>query len=107
MAQIAIPKVRDDRPAVEYRVRLDPSLNDELLLYRQLYVRTYGQEIDPKDLLEPIVRRFLAADRSFRKFKKQLVGKPPSPLTPAMLPGSRERASTSQFSKNFQSGVMP
>ena len=88
MSHIAIPKVRDDRPLVEYRVRLDPSLNDELLLYRQLYVRTYGQEIEPKDLLEPIVRRFLAADRSFRVFKRQHAGKSPSPPTPVMLPGS-------------------
>jgi hypothetical protein len=71
MATIALPKLRDDRPTVEYRVRLDPGLKDELLLYRRLYVQTYGQEIEPKDLLEPIVRRFLATDRSFRKFKKQ------------------------------------
>lgn len=88
MSHIAIPKVRDDRPAVEYRVKLDPSLNDELLLYRQLYVRTYGQEIEAKDLLEPIVRRFLAADRTFRKFKRQHTGKPASPPPPVMLPGS-------------------
>ena len=88
MAHIAIPKVRDDRPAVEYRVKLDPSLNDELLLYRQLYVRTYGQNIEAKDLLEPIVRRFLAADRSFRKFKRQHTGKPVSSPPPVMVPGS-------------------
>lgn len=71
MSRLTIPKVRDDRPAIEYRVRIDPSLNDELLLYRTLYVQSYGQEIEAKDLLEPIVRRFLAADRVFRKFKKQ------------------------------------
>lgn len=71
MSRIAIPKVRDDRPPVEYRVKLDPRLNDELLLYRRLYVQAYGQEIDAKDLLEPIVRRFLASDRLFRKFKKE------------------------------------
>ena len=88
MPHIAIPKVRDDRPPVEYRVKLDPNLNDELLLYRQLYVRTYGQEIEAKDLLEPIVRRFLASDRSFRKFKRQHTGKPVSPPPPVMLSGS-------------------
>lgn len=71
MSRLAIPKVRDDRPAIECRVRLDPSLNDELLLYRTLYVQSYGQEIEAKDLLEPILRRFLASDRVFRKFKKQ------------------------------------
>lgn len=71
MSRLAIPKVRDDRPAIEYRVKIDPSLNDELLLYRTLYVQSYGQEIEAKDLLEPIVRRFLASDRVFRKFKKQ------------------------------------
>lgn len=88
MSHIAIPKVRDDRPAVEYRVKLDPSLNDELQLYRQLYVRTYGQEIEAKDLLEPIVRRFLAADRTFRKFKRQQGTKSaqlPLPPTPPGL----------------------
>jgi hypothetical protein len=79
MSRIAIPKVRDDRPAVEYRVKLEPSLNDELLQYRRLYVQTYGQEIEAKDLLEPIVRRFLASDRLFRKFKKQNGRGAPSP----------------------------
>lgn len=71
MSKIAIPKVRDDRPPAEYRVKLDPGLNDELLQYRQLYVQTYGQEIDAKDLLEPMLRKFLASDRMLRKFKKQ------------------------------------
>ncbi len=71
MSRIAIPKVRDDRPAVEHRVRLDPSVNEQLLLYRELYVQTYRQQIETKDLLEPIVRRFLATDRAFQKFRRQ------------------------------------
>jgi hypothetical protein len=83
MATIALPKLRDDRPAVEYRVRLHPALNDELLLYRQLYVRAYGQDIEVKDLLEPILRRFLATDRAFRQFRKTQVNKPAS--APATL----------------------
>ena len=83
MSRLAIPKVRDDRPAIEYRVKIDPSLNDELLLYRTLYVQSYGQEIEAKDLLEPIVRRFLASDRLFRKFKKQNGRSATSPQTPS------------------------
>lgn len=71
MARLSIPKVRDDRDPVEYRLRLEPRLNDELAMYRQLYVRTYGQDVETKDLLEPILRRFLATDREFRRFKKQ------------------------------------
>lgn len=71
MARLSIPKVRDDRDPVEYRLRLEPRLNDELVMYRQLYVRTYGQEVETKDLLEPILRRFLATDREVRRFKKQ------------------------------------
>lgn len=70
MARLSIPKVRDDRDPVEYRLRLEPRLHDELMLYRQLYVRTYGQEVEAKDLLGPILRRFLATDREFRRFKK-------------------------------------
>ena len=85
MSRIAIPKVRDDRPAVEYRVRLDPNLNDQLLLYRQLYVQTYGQQIEAKDLLEPILRRFLAADRAFRQFRKRQMKQPASVL-PSPIP---------------------
>lgn len=81
MSKIAIPKVRDDRPPVEYRVRLDPALKDELLLYRQLYVQTYGQEIEAKDLLEPILRRFLATDRAFRQFRKTQTRRPASVST--------------------------
>lgn len=83
MSRLAIPKVRDDRPAIEYRVKIDPSLNDELLLYRALYVQSYGQEIEAKDLLEPIVRRFLASDRVFRKFKKQNIRAGHSPHAPS------------------------
>ena len=83
MSRIAIPKVRDDRPAIEYRVKIDPSLNDELLLYRTLYVQSYGQEIEARDLLEPIVRRFLASDRVFRKFKKQNIRAGPARQAPS------------------------
>ena len=79
MPRIAIPKVRDDRPAVEYRVRLDPKLNDELLLYGRLYQIAYGQPIEPKDLLEPIVRRFLAGDREFRRFRRGRADVGPTP----------------------------
>jgi hypothetical protein len=78
MPRIAIPQVRDDRPAVEYRIRLDPKLNDELALYGRLYQETYGQPIDPKALLEPIVRRFLATDRELRRFRRAQVGGSPS-----------------------------
>ena len=84
MPHIAIPKVRDDRGPVEYRIKLDPKTNDDLLLYRELYQRTYGQRIDAKDLLEPIIRRFLDNDRGFRKFKKQQSG--PSTPPPAPSP---------------------
>lgn len=72
MARLAIPKVRDDRDPVEYRLRIEPHVNDELQLYRQLYIRTYGQEVETKDLLEPILCRFLATDRGFRRFKKEV-----------------------------------
>lgn len=71
MTRIAIPKVRDDRSPTEYRIKLDPSIHDDLMLYHQLYEKTYGQQIDPKDLLEPIISRFLANDRGFRRFKKE------------------------------------
>lgn len=74
MPRLSIPKVRDDRPPIEYRLRLDPALHDELELYRKLYAQTYGQEIEAKDLLEPILRKFLASDRSFRAFRKQTSG---------------------------------
>jgi len=89
MAAIALPKLRDDRPQVEYRVKLDPALNDELLLYRQFYMQTYRQEIEPKDLLEPIVRRFLATDRSFRQFKKKHAAAQPAGTPTGETPPSR------------------
>ena len=81
MARISIPRVRDDRDSTEYRLRLDPQLNDDLLAYRQFYIRTYGQEIEPKDLLEPIIRRFFANDRGFRQLKRK--GGRPSSAAPA------------------------
>jgi hypothetical protein len=75
MPRIALGKIRDDRAPIEYRLKLEAALNDELLLYQQLYSQAYGQAIEPKDLLEPIIRRFLANDRAFRKFKKDRAAK--------------------------------
>lgn len=75
MPGIAIPKVRDDRSPVEYRIKLDPKVNDDLLLYQKLYKQTYGQEIEARELLEPIIHRFLDNDRGFRKFRRQQGGK--------------------------------
>lgn len=74
MPRLAIPQVRDDRSPVEYRIRLDPATHDDLLLYQRLYERTYAQKIEPKDLIEPILRRFLANDRAFRRFKRESRG---------------------------------
>lgn len=86
MSRIAIPKVRDDRTPVEYRIKLDPKINDDLLLYQKLYERTYGQRIEPKDLLEPIVQRFLANDRGFRRFKKEHSGSSASKTSESSAP---------------------
>lgn len=71
MPRIAIPKVRDDRKPVEYRIKLAPEVDDQLQLYCRLYTQTYGQQVEARDLLEPIVRRFLENDRGFKRFKRQ------------------------------------
>ena len=71
MPRIAIPKVRDDRKPVEYRIRLDPEVDDQLQLYRKFYTQTYNQQIEAKDLLTPIICRFLDNDRGFAAFKRQ------------------------------------
>ena len=71
MPRIAIPKVRDDRKPTEYRIRLDPEVDSQLQLYRELYTQTYGQQIEAKDLLAPIICRFLETDRGFAAFKRQ------------------------------------
>ncbi len=71
MPRIAIPQIRDDRKPVEYRIRLDPEVDDQLQLYRKLYTQTYNQQIEAKELLAPIICRFLENDRSFAVFKRQ------------------------------------
>ncbi len=81
MDKIALPKLRDDRPPVEYRVRLDPALNDELLFYRRHYMQTYGQEIEPKDLLEPIVRRFWQATAPSGSSRNSIPWRRPRPVS--------------------------
>ena len=101
MARIAIPKIRDDRKPVEYRVRLDPQMDDQLQLYRKLYIQTYGQQIEAKDLLAPVISRFLETDRGFKDFKRRLkqtkpgskpmTKTPPPEASPGALPGGPDQ----------------
>lgn len=64
------PRIEPEPPR-ELKFRVPAETHDELELYGQLYAEEYGHEIDVPTLAAEILQQFLAADRSFRVFKRK------------------------------------
>lgn len=63
-----IPKIEQIRLAIT----LPEPLKADLDRYAELYERTYGDKVDGAALIPHIVAAFLARDREFKKFSKDV-----------------------------------
>jgi hypothetical protein len=62
----------DDKP-VKVSLELPASLHRDLAIYAELLGRETGQPVmDPAKLIAPMITRFMATDRSFRKARRAL-----------------------------------
>lgn len=70
----------DDKP-VKRTVRLPGSVDRDLLAYADVMASDTGQKVDPDELIGPMLARFMATDRAFRKARRTASRAPQSHQT--------------------------
>ena len=72
MAKLKLGAIVDDKP-VKLTVELPVGIHHDLLAYAEALARETGQKIpDPSRLIAPMLGRFMATDRAFRKARRAI-----------------------------------
>lgn len=64
-----LPKVTKNDPIERLAVGIHKSVNDDLKSYQAFYKSVHGEEIQMGMLVEEVLKRFMAEDKDFVKFK--------------------------------------
>jgi hypothetical protein len=71
MAKLKLGSIGDDKP-VKITLELPADVDRDLKAYAELLKRENGQSVsDATKLLAPMLKRFMASDRAFTKFRRQ------------------------------------
>jgi hypothetical protein len=70
MSKLKIGPVDDEKP-VAITIKLSAAVHRDLIAYAEALKREGGQTVDPNLLIVPMLTRFMATDRAFRKARKQ------------------------------------
>jgi len=71
MSKLKISAIEDDKP-VTMTVKLPAAVHRDLLAYAEALKRDAGHAIDPNSLVAPMLARFMATDRAFRRARRQI-----------------------------------
>ncbi|MCK1719289.1 DUF2274 domain-containing protein [Bradyrhizobium sp. 141] len=70
MAKLKLGAIEDDKP-IKITHELPASVHRDLVAYSQILAQETAHPIgDPAKLIAPMLARFMAADRSFRKARR-------------------------------------
>ncbi|WOH57732.1 DUF2274 domain-containing protein [Bradyrhizobium sp. BWC-3-1] len=70
MSKLKLGALEDDKP-IKVTHELPASVHRDLVSYAEILAQETGQPIqDPSKLIAPMLARFMAADRSFRKVRR-------------------------------------
>jgi hypothetical protein len=73
MAKLKLGSILDDKP-IKLAVELPAVVHRDLVAYAEALSRETGQQIaDPLKLIAPMLARFMATDREYRKLRRQAV----------------------------------
>ena len=72
MTRLKLGAIPDDKP-VKLTVELPADVHRDLAAYAEALARESGQQLDPSRLIAPMLARFMAADREFRKARRGAV----------------------------------
>jgi hypothetical protein len=71
MAKLKLGTIGDDKP-VKITIELPADIDRDLRAYAELLKRESGQSVsDATKLIAPMLKRFMATDRAFAKFRRQ------------------------------------
>lgn len=73
MTKLRLSALPDDKP-VKITVELPAAVHRDLVAYAEILARTSGEATppDPGKLIAPMLQRFMATDKGFRKERGQL-----------------------------------
>lgn len=74
MTKLRLSAIPDDRP-VKITVELPAAVHRDLVVYSEILARSNGDitPLDPAKLIAPMLQRFMAADKGFRKARRPLL----------------------------------
>ena len=73
MAKLKLGPLVDDKP-VRLTIELPAQVHRDLAAYAEVLGRESGQPVEPAKLVAPMVARFMATDRAFRRLKRSDTG---------------------------------
>jgi len=73
MTKLRLSAIPDDKP-VKLTVELPAAVHRDLVAYAEILARASGEGMppDPGKLVAPMIQRFMAADKGFRKARGQV-----------------------------------
>jgi hypothetical protein len=71
MSKLKIGAIEDDKP-VTMTIKLPAAVYRDLIAYAEVLKREGSQAIDPNSLIAPMLSRFMATDRAFRRARRQI-----------------------------------
>lgn len=71
MIKLKIGAIQDDKP-VTMTIKLPAALHRDLMAYAEVLKRDGGHAIDPNSLIIPMLTRFMATDRAFKRARRQI-----------------------------------
>ncbi len=71
MTKLKIGVIADDKP-VTMTIKLPAVVHRDLMAYAEVLKRDGGPAIDPSSLVAPMLTRFMATDRAFRRARRQI-----------------------------------
>lgn len=73
MTKLRLAAIPDDRP-VKITTEIPATVHRDLVMYAEILARASGEAVslDPAKLVGPMLQRFMAADKAFRKARGQM-----------------------------------
>ena len=71
MCELKIGDIEDDKP-ITMTIKLPTAVHRDLRAYAEVLKREGGRAIDLNLLVAPMLARFMAADRVFRRARRQI-----------------------------------
>jgi hypothetical protein len=70
MTKLKIGSIEEDKP-VTLKVRLPATVHRDLIAYSEVLQSSSGHQIDAAALVAPMLARFMATDRAFKRVRRQ------------------------------------